>query len=111
MVVSKDYKKKAGFEVGWNNKLYDLLVDYLGTNKDETAISYSLKNQVKESLGTNKIAEFDFTLKELNIESIICEIITKFYLNHKEIFQNDYSIGAIGIISVEDFYRIVLVLG
>lgn len=110
MVVSKEYNKKAGFEIGWNNKLYDLLDDYIDANKDEK-IGSLFKNKVNEAMGKNKLFDFDFTVQELNVENIICELIRKFYLKHKEIFQVDYSIGAIGITCAEDFYRIVLVLG
>jgi len=110
LAVSKEYKKKASFEVGWNNKLFDLLDNYLNDVKKEK-ISFTFKNQIAQSLGKNKLLEYDFIVEELNIEYIICQLISKFYLQHKEIFQTDNSIGAIGITAVEDSYRIILVLG
>lgn len=89
--------------------MYDLLDDYLYENKDES-IGSGFRNKLSQLFGKNNFFDYDFTVKELNLEKTICELLGKFYFRHKEIFQVDYAIGAIAIVSVEDLYRIVLIL-
>jgi len=52
---------------------------------------------------------FEVNCAELNFEKNVLEILKKYYSKHQEIFQNDYTIGAIGIVKNDDLYRIVLV--
>jgi len=105
VTVSKDYAKKEGFEIGWNQKLYNLLSEYLIENTDQT-ISLELKNKIYQALHNKMLYHFEIIAKELNLEKNICEIISRYHTKHKEIFQQDYSIGALGILKKNDFYRI-----
>lgn len=100
--------KKAGFEIGWNQKLFDLLSEFLIENNDGN-ISLEFKNKIQETLHNNFLYHFEINAKELNIEKNICEIISRYFAKHKEIFQTDYSIGALGVVKNKDLFRIVLI--
>ena len=83
--------------------------EFLDTNK-EASISLDLKNKITTSLQKNSIFIYEISAKDLNLEKNICEFASKYYLKHKEIFQNEYSIGAIAATKNGEFYRIVLLL-
>jgi len=95
--------------VGWSQKLFDLLDEYLNQNK-EGNLSLDLKNKVQETLNNQSLFYFDININELNLEKIICEFVIRHNLKHTEIFQNDYLNGTIGIINNENSYRIILLL-
>ncbi len=106
--VHNDYNKKEGFEIGWNQKLYDLIDEFLDNNKEDK-IDFKFKNKIIETLGINNLYLFEINCNELNFEKNMLEILKKHYSKHDAIFQIEYTIGAIGIVKNDDLYRIIFV--
>ncbi len=95
------------FEIGWNQKLYDLLSEFMIENKDGN-VSLEFKNKIQSTLHNKKLYHFEIDTKELSLDKNICDFISHYNTRQKEIFQTDHSIGAIGIGKNKDMYKIVL---
>lgn len=77
-------------------------------NNKDTKLNIEFQNKIIETLKKDFLYCFEINCTDLNFEKNILEILKKYYSKHKEIFQNEYTIGAIGIVKNDDSYRIIL---
>ncbi len=101
--------KNNGFEVGWNQKLYDMLEEFLDVNRN-AQISFDFQQEVMKIFNSKIANIYEIQVEELNFEKNICEFLDKYYTKYTNIFTDNYSVGAIGTIKNKEFYRIILLL-
>merc|ERR1712032_306054 len=101
--------KHEGIEVGWNQKLYNFIEEFLFNNK-ENSVNLEIRRKITENFNKDIINFYEVNVGELDLEKNILELVDKFYTKHNKIFVENYTVGAVAACKNNDSYRILLVL-